>query len=291
VTPPSPVVDVDPALPTLGRSRARPGAFAYYLLCQPGRLTINPDGGSRSAGTAVVTVVAAVIVGVLVTIWVLNEVDPGSAGRWKGSLICGILTGGVAATLLFKLMEYLDKGREHRRPEAFARVTPGNDQAWQICETMSDLVKCRSWVDRTIDPQRRIPALLWAAVRRSLEVEKQQDAVSRAGSHPSLDDLVREAAAKIARERAALDTVAQNLRAIRDAARKVDRTQDERMQQQRTAREKQHEEMQLRSVLFETSTSTAPEHSESRADATAGLAAEAETVAALLADTDRILHL
>jgi hypothetical protein len=187
-------------------------------------------------------------------------------------------------------MKYLDKGRERRRPEAFARVSPRNDQAWQMCETVYDLVQCRSWVDRTVDPQRRIPLLLWSAVRRSLEVEKQQDAVSRARSHPSLDDLAQEAAAKIERERAALSTVARNLRAIRDAARKVDRTRDERVQQQRAAREKQQEERQLRSVLLGTSTSASPEHSESRADAAAGLAAEAETVAALLADTDRILH-
>jgi hypothetical protein len=43
-------------------------------------------------------------------------------------MICGILAGGVGAVPLFKLMEYLDKGRERRRPEAFARVTPQNDQ-------------------------------------------------------------------------------------------------------------------------------------------------------------------
>lgn len=234
--------------------------------------------------------VAALIVAVLVAIWVLSQTDPGTAGRWKGALICGILVGGVAGILLFKLIEYLDKGRDHRRPEAFARVTPRNDQAWQMCETVYDLVKCGSWVDRTVDPQRRIPLLLWAAVRRSLELEKQQDAVSRARSYPSLDDLAQEAAAKIARERAALSTVAKNLRAIRDAARQVDRTRDERVQQQRATREKQQEEGQLRSVLLGTSTSASPESSESRADAAAGLAAEAETVAALLADTDRILH-
>ncbi len=109
-------MDVDPALPTLGRSRARLDTFAYYLLCQPGRLTIKPDGGSSSAGTAVATVVPALIVSVLVAIWVLSEVDPGTAGRWKGALICGILVGGAAAILLFKLMKYLDKGRERRRP-------------------------------------------------------------------------------------------------------------------------------------------------------------------------------
>lgn len=285
-----PVLDVDPALPTLGRSRARLDSVAYYLLCQPGRLTIKPDGGSRSSGTAVATVVAALIIGVLVTIWVLNETDPGSAGRWKGALIFGILAGAVVAIPLFKLVEYFDKGRERRRPEAFARVTPRNVQAWQMCETAYDLAACRSWVDRTVDPRRRVPQLLWTAVRRSLELEEQQDAVSRARSHPSLDDLVREAAAKIAREHAALSTVTQNLRAIRHAARQVDRIRDARAQQERADREEQQEEMHLRSVLLETSTSASPGSSESRADAAAGLAAEAETVAALLADTDRILH-
>jgi hypothetical protein len=62
------------------------------------------------------------------------------------------------------------------------------------------------------------------------------------------------------------------------------------VQQERAIGERQQEERQMRSVLLGTGTSASPEQSESRADAAAGLAAEAETVAALLADTDRILH-
>lgn len=35
-----------------------------------------------------------------------------------------------------------------------------------MCEAVKELAACRSWVDRTVDPQRRIPVLLWAAVTR-----------------------------------------------------------------------------------------------------------------------------
>jgi hypothetical protein len=80
------------------------------------------------------------------------------------------------------------------------------------------------------------------------------------------------------------------MQAVRDAARQMDQIRDERVQQQRAAQEKQQEETQLRSVLLGTSTSASPESSESRADAAAGLATEAETIAVLLADTGRILH-
>lgn len=233
--------------------------------------------------------VAALIVIVLMTIWLLSEAAPG-VGGWFVALICGILFGGLAAMPLFALMGYLDKGRERGRPEAFARVTRKNELAWQMCETVEQLATCRAWVDRTVDPQRRVPVLLWAAVRRSMEVERQRDAVFRARSHPSLDDLARDAAAKADQERAALVIVAENLRAICDAASQVDRTRTQRARQQQATRDKQIEERRLRTTLLGSSTSAAPELSEHRADAAAGLAAEAETIAVLLADTDRLLH-
>lgn len=293
--PAPPVLEVDPALPTLGRSRARLDTFAYYLLCQPGRLAFKSDGGSKSSFTKAMTVGAGLIPVVCIAIFLMRL--PGSGPMaWLALVI-----GGVLALLLLKLAQHMDTVRRRHRPGLFARVTPRNTLAWQMCEMVHDLVKCRSWVDRTVDPQRRIPVLLWAAVRRSLEVEEQRNAVARARSHPDLAELVREASARTARERAALHTVVKNLRAIRDAARQVDHTRDERVRQQRAAREeqleeqrivreKQLEEQQLRSALVGTSASVAPELSEHRADAAAGLAAEAETIAALLADTDRLLH-
>lgn len=283
------MVEVAPALPTLGRSCARHDNGGFFLLCRPGRLAIKPDGGSTSVEADAATVIAALLGIVLVTIWALSHADPG-VGGWIAALISGILFGGLAVLPLFALLEYLNKGRERRRPEVFARVTRKNELAWQMCETVHQLVTCRAWLDRTVDPQRRIPVLLWAAVQRSMALEVQREAVFRARSHPSLDDLARDAAAKAEQERAALVTVAENLRAIRDAATKVDRTRTQRAQQQQAARDKQIEERRLRSTLLGTTTSAAPELSEHRADAAAGLAAEAETIAVLLADTDRLLH-
>ena len=258
------MVDVDPALPTLGRSRARSDNGGYYLLCQPGRLAITIAGGSSSGFTKALTAVA-VLIPVVFFIAVLVQSPGHDAMSWFAAVFAALIVAClcvVAALPLMKLVEYLDKGRERRRPAAFARVTRKDELAWQMCETVHELATCRSWVDRTVDPQRRIPVLLWAAVRRSVEVETQ---------------------------RAALVSVAENLRAIRDAASQVDRTRNQRVRQQQAARDEQLEERQLRSALLGTSTSAAPEHSENRADAAAGLAAEAETIAVLLADTDRLL--
>lgn len=291
--PPAPVVDVDPALPTLGRSRLRGVNSDFYLLCRPGRLVIRPHGGSSSIFTRVLIAVAWLIpvgffIGYLVqtlsrdTTWWLPAV--------LAAVITAVVGGGISAVPVFGLAGYLDTSRERRRAQVVARVTRKNELGWQLCETVQGVVACRSWADRTVDPQRRIPVLLWTAVQRSIEVETQRDAVYRARSHPSLDDLARAAAAKATREHAALASVALNLRTIRDAAEHVDRTRSQRAQQQRTARDKQLEERQLRSTLLGTVTSAAPDHSDNRADAAAGLAAQAETIAALLADTDRLLH-
>jgi DNA-binding MarR family transcriptional regulator len=48
-----------------------------------------------------------------------------------------------------------------------------------------------SWTDQTVDPQRRAPAILWAAVGRSLAVERQYLDAQRALGHESLHDLGR----------------------------------------------------------------------------------------------------
>lgn len=291
--PPPPVVDVDPALPTLGRSCLRGVSSGFYLLCRPGRLVIRPHGGSSSVFTRVLFALAWLIpVGFFIAS--LMQTLSRDATWWLPAVLAAVITavvgGGISALPVIGLAGYLDKSRERRRPEAVARVTRDNELGWQLCETVQGLVACRSWVDRTVDPQRRIPVLLWTAVQRSIEVETQRDAVFRARSHPSLDDLARDAAAKAAREHTALASVAKNLRTIRDAAEQVDRTRTQREQQQRAARNKQLEERQLRSTLLGTITSAAPQHSDNRADAAAGLAAQAETIAALLADTDRLLH-
>lgn len=286
---PLPVVDVDPAMPTLGRSCRRGVDGDFYLLCRPGRLQIIPDGRSSSSVATVATAVAGLIIIVIVVTWLMRGGASNVLG-WILGLILAAFLGVLAALPLFELKMYLDRSRERRRPELFVRVTRKNEMAWRLCETVRELVACRSWADRTVDPRRRIPGLFWAAVQRSAEIETQRDAVFRARSHPSLDDFARAAAAKAERERDALVVVAENLRAICDAASQIDRTRNQRMRQQQAARDKQLEERQLRSTLLGSTTSVEPERSENRADTAAGLAAHAETIAALLADTDRLLH-
>lgn len=294
-------MDVDPELPTLGWSSARPGDIDYYLLCQPGDATIKPRAALPGAAGVRLVIVVVLITFIYTAVVALSQARPQSAGGWVVAAIAAVIGGllaaffavlavGMVLKLIFALLKSVDERRALSRPELFARVTPQNRQAWRLCEAVHGLVGCRSWKDKTVDPQRSAASMLWSAVQRSLLLEEEQAAVERARAHPSLDQLAHDAADKVDRERDALATVTGNLEAILAAASEIDRTRTVREQQQRHDREYQQEEQELLATLLDASTSVDADRSEQRADVSSGLAAEAEVIAELFAKTDRILH-
>jgi hypothetical protein len=56
----------------------------------------------------------------------------------------------------------------------------------------------------TPDPARTAPRLLWAAVRRSVDLDDEQRTIDKAGAHSALDDLVAASTARVEKERVAL---------------------------------------------------------------------------------------
>ncbi len=196
----------------------------------------------------------------------------------------GALLGGLVAALLTGLPHTWHRSADNA-PRL--RVQPSEERAWQLCETAAALAETSSWTDRTVDPARRAPAILWAAVGRSLEVERQYLDVQRALTHESLQDLGQETLARVERERESLDAVEVNLGTVLATARDIDRRRAELEQMRR----KRAEERELRSRMAGSHGSlTGAADSDRQADLAAGLAAETEAIAGLLADSDALLQ-
>ena len=168
------------------------------------------------------------------------------------------------------------------------RVQPSEERAWQLCETAAALAETSSWTDRTVDPARRAPAILWAAVGRSLKVERQYLDVQRALTHESLQDLGRETLARVERERESLDAVEVNLGTVLATARDIDRRRAE-LEQERAASGPRSASCAA-GWPAATARSTGAADSDRQADLAAGLAAETEAIAGLLADSDALLQ-
>ena len=196
----------------------------------------------------------------------------------------GALLGGLVSALLTGLPHTW-----HRAPKdgPRLRVLPSDERAWRLCEAVAGLAETSAWSDRTVDPQRRAPAILWAAVGRSLEVERQYLDAQRALDHESLQALGRETLARVEAEREALDAIETNLRTVLVTARDIDRRRADLAR----ARAKRAEERELRSRMAESyGPAVGPSGSDRQADISAGLAAETEAIADLLAASDALLH-
>ena len=175
--------------------------------------------------------------------------------------------------------------RADERPRL--RVAPTNERAWRLCETVAGIATTHSWTDRTVDPQRRAPAILWEAVGRSLAVERQYLDAERALGHESLHDLGRETLARVERERESLDAIELNLRRVLATAQDIDRQRERRARE----REKRAEERELRTRMAGSfGSAVEPTESDQHADVSAGMAAEAEAIAELLAASDALLN-
>lgn len=273
-------------MPSLARFQ-RPGdGRAWYVVVDPaGRFTAEGRAErSIDLGPAIRTLIFLVcIVG---------------CGWWAAQdrsstpvTLLFFLLGGSGGALLGGLVNALLRGLPHHwhwpgDDAPRLRVQPTDMRAWRLCETVAALAETSSWVDRTVDPARRAPAILWAAVGRSLEVERQHQDAERALTHDSLQDLGRATLAQVERERESLDAVEANLRTVLATALDLDR---QRIELERVRR-KRAEERELRGRMAGHGSLTGQADSDRQADLAAGLAAEAEAIADLLAASDALLH-
>lgn len=103
--------------------------------------------------------------------------------------------------------------------------------------------------------------------------------------------MATETIAKVERERESLNSVESNLKKVLESAESIDRQRIQIAREQEIARQRMLEERELRKRLSEHLGSIAdPIKSDTQADVSAGLAAEAEVVASLLAESDRMLR-
>jgi hypothetical protein len=208
-------------------------------------------------------------------------------GAAIGSVVAGLLAGAVVLAVVAAVIEVSLAGR---RAAVVATVREVDSLPWSICTAVNELSLCGAWRDGTVDPQRRVKDLLWATVERARTVDARRDLVRRARSHASLDQIAAEETSKIEREESALREAANNLKAIVKAAREIDRMRESRAREQAANRVKAAEERDLRSKLLGGSSALDAAEIEEQADAASGLAAESEAIAALLAQTDRLLN-
>ena len=287
------------SMPSLARLAGADGVGWFIVTDpnhqQPRRRPIRVS--SAAVRRAVVGVIAlACVLGS--ALWAASRAD---------SLLSGLLLlllGGSAGALLGGMATVLLGGlparRRPARPGEGAGVVPAgprhvvrpsDGRAWRLCEIAALLAESTAWADRTVDPERRVPSIIWSAVGRSLLVDRQYQDAQRAADHPSLEDLARDTLARIAAERASLDLIEANLRAVLTTAVGIDERRAQARQDRRSAQQRALEERELRARLAgRGAVAGSPVESHLQADTSAGLAAEAEVVAELLARSDAMLR-
>jgi len=274
-------------MPSLARFQRRGADRGWYVVADPasrypaqGRAERTVDLGPAIRG--LIFLVSIVGCG----LWAARD----SASTPEALLF--FLLGGCGGAVVAGVLAALANGLPHTwhrsaKDGPRLRVLPADDRAWRLCETVAGLADTSSWTDRTVDPARRAPAILWSAVGRSLAVERQYVDAERALDHESLQDLGRETLARVERERESLDAVERNLRAVLATALDIDRQRAQRARE----RQKRAEERELRNRMAGSIGSVVePTESDPHADASAGLAAEAEAIAELLAASDALLE-
>jgi hypothetical protein len=278
------------SMPSLTRFGGDGPGVGSFGLTDPSARVPRGDGrtGSGRIGSVVVGLVPLGIV-IGCGLWAANTAS---------SLLTGLLLfllggsiGALAGGMLSVALGHLSIARPPRRSAVDRRarllVRPSDERAWRLCEIGFALAASAGWADRTVDPARRVPAILFSAVRRSLVVDRQYEDAQCALAHESLADLARDTLAGVAEERAALDAVEENLRAVLATATGIDLRRERIAQERRAAQE----ERALRARLTGRSAAVSdPIESHLQADSSAGLAAEAAAVSQLLAESDALLH-
>jgi hypothetical protein len=92
-------------------------------------------------------------------------------------IVASILGGFAGGVVLASVPAAIVDGRTardrlRRRGGAYRVVQHGDVRAARLCELADDVAATVSWRDGVIDPDRRIPATLWAAVERAIRLSR-----------------------------------------------------------------------------------------------------------------------
>lgn len=282
-------------LPSVARFTGSDGASEWFVAIDPeADHTILADGtiGTRPRnlprGPAALLVAAfATVCGIAWTIY------PGDAtpGAFLAGAVSGLLLGGL---LLLVVNVLLDLASRSTNTKAGVRVSstvrPGHRRAWRLCEIAVAIANRPVWQDGTVDAERQVPAILWAAVDRAIVVEDRRCDAQRALEHESLGQLAREHLSSIDEESRALDAVEDNLNRVLGTATNIQQRREQIARESEVERRRLAEERELRRRLSGASIGDGRMETDRQADRSAGLAAEASAVDELLADAERMLR-
>lgn len=283
------------SMPSLARFRDSFTDSAWYVLADPGGpYRINSTGEvvvehrRYRTGHVILPVTAATggTVAAVQAVDALSGVAFFAGGAMGGLVVGGLFAGTVA--LIRRSRRQLEERSEHRWRSQV--VQTAGSQAWRLCELALRIAGVGAWADGTVDPARRVPSILWTAVKRARLTELQHSDAVRALDHESLSELARERLERIARERASLDAIESNLHKVLETAQKIDEQRQRSAEEQQRKALRRQEEAELRRRLTGVSALVSdPARAEDEVDRSAGVVAEAEEIARLLVESDLML--
>jgi hypothetical protein len=279
---PSPGVAV-PSLVTFPRYRPQSG---WYLVVDPaGRYSIREDDGAVLGDHGEVP---ALLVGLTSVLGCATGV---ASCAWSAAwAVPFFLLGGFGGVIIGFLLGTAFMAAARREPIPGVdvhRVEPTDPLGWRLCGLVARIARTQSWLDGTIDPQRRAHSILWTALGRALIVDRRYPQFRTALHHGSAGAATGDTVAAMSAERASLAAVEAYLQQVLSTAIGVDRRQTRIDHEQRSWRAARRPDPRLRGGLPDLAEALAAAgDSDIAADSAAGLAAEAEVVATLLIDVD-----
>jgi hypothetical protein len=270
------------------------GTSEWYIVTNPlKRYVVTPRGdvrkqiSSRAASIAgILTIIAGPLAGIL-TMTSSPDLD------WTPRQIVFYAVGytgfvGLSAWLTLRLVAAYQTGRD--RADAYLRVDPHNALAWRLCRVTESVIRTAAWRDGTVDPNRQVAIISWSAIGRSLMAAQRLDDARRAIAHSSLAGLAKEALAKLEEEMDALEQIYLNLGRVLLAAKSVDEQRILSEQRRKDRIAQRREEAELRQKLTGSTQALDAYVSFEDADRSAGVAAETNAIAQLLADSEELLR-
>ncbi|HSU08536.1 MAG TPA: hypothetical protein VLK57_04980 [Pseudonocardia sp.] len=152
--------------------------------------------------------------------------------------------------------------------------------------------RVHSWREGKVDSERRVASIVWSAVQRVVESDREYPDAVRALNHPNLRELAEGKIRRIEQERESLEIVEGNLRKVLDAARSIDAARARAAREREIAKLRLAEERELRDRLTadERRLLADSDSLNQQADKSACLVAETEAIAGWLAESDRMLR-
>lgn len=264
-----------------------------FVICDPaGPYTIFRRTGEACVVRDIVIIGTGPIAGASVGgIWLALD-----ASAWQQPAIPLFVLGGFLGALVGTLASSLPlagslayqaiSDRRYGRPRKL-RISDRESLEWLLCDLAWQIGRVASWRDKTVDPERRVASIVWAAVERTLDADRQYGDAIQAIGHPGLKQLGEQVLAKIEAERRSLKAVAANLCEVLKTARGIDADRLRVAEQRKLADERGLEERELLRRLTGEPRSA---DSDFQSDRSAGLVAETEAIADWLAESDRMLR-